>query len=505
MFDLQKSIPPNPLVAEAVTPSIGKAPAKRFPAWFVRGISASLVIAPVIIVFVADTREAVGVAAIALMIVLMFLKVPVFFALAVPGFLGLYALNGSLAVENAMRTIPYGSVAQWSLTVIPLFVLMGALFAESGLTTRIFLAARHWLGWLPGGLAVGTNVAGAGLAAVSGSTVATTYAIGKVAIPEMLKAGYSKHLAVGAVAVSSLPGQLIPPSILLMIYAGIAEVPIGPQLMAGILPGVLITAVMIITIIVVTSLFPKMVGKDTVGAKKAAGEGWGARFRSLGGTWPLPVILFVTVFGIYTGIFTATESGAFAALASIIVCFVFRRGDKPLQRIYNAAAGTVSTCGAMFLLLIGSYVLSQLVAVTGLGRAFSTWVIELGLGPIEFLLVLTVIYLIMGTAMDSLAILLLTVPLLLPTLIALDIPLIWFGIFVVILGEIAVLSPPVGLLSFIIHSMVKNERTLSGEKITLGDVFNSILMFFPSILLTILLLILYPDIVLWIPNAMEGQ
>lgn len=467
--------------------------------WLPRLVIAGLVVGLTALMFGPFVREAIGGFAIALMLVLIFLKVPVGISLTLPGLLGLFALTGWQAAESLLTTLPYNEVSKWQLSVIPMFVLMGLLLWKSGLTERMYEAARHWLGWLPGGLAIGTNTAGAGLAAISGSTVGTTYALARIGIPEMLKAGYDKRLAIGAVVVAGLPGQLIPPSIFLVIYAGIAQVPVGPQLIAGIGPGLLVATCFGTMILLLAVLRPSAAGR---GGTPPARVTMGTRLRSLVAIWPLPVLIGVVIGGMFSGVVTATEAGAAGALGATLLALWYRRGDKPLQAVSSAATHTVASVGSIFLLLVGAYALSRLLAISGIGSSFSTWVSDLGLGRMEFLLVLVVAYLILGMFMDPLAIMLLTVPLLVPTLTSMDISLIWFGVFVVFMAELAIITPPVGILSFIIHKVAQDPEVNQGQTITLGDVFKSVAWFIPATAVVCVLLILVPEIATYLPDRM---
>ncbi len=244
-------------------------PSKKFStrSWVLFGVLMALLLWSTAAIFMPLTPVAIGCASLVMMITLLCLRVPVALTMIVPSFAGLYAMRGERTVTSALTSLPYDEVASWTLSVVPMFVLMGLLLWRSGMTDSLYTAARQWLGWLPGGLAVGTNIAGSGLAAVSGSTTGTTYALGRIGIPEMLKAGYDRRLAVGAVLVAGLPGQLIPPSILLVLYAGIAEVPVGKALLAGIGPGILVS-IMFTTAIILIAVF----AKDVAGTKESRAE-----------------------------------------------------------------------------------------------------------------------------------------------------------------------------------------------------------------------------------------
>ncbi|MDV6013502.1 TRAP transporter large permease [Haloechinothrix sp. LS1_15] len=472
--------------------------AKRI--WTTRIAVPVLVAGCVGIMFLDAPSEVVGVGGIGLLIVLMFIKVPVAAALSVSGLLGLYALRGERAVANVMASIPYDAVASWTLSVLPMFVLMGLLLWRSGISNKIYVAARHWLGWLPGGLAIGTNAAGAGMAAVSGSTLGTTYALARIGIPEMLNAGYHRRLAVGSIVVAGLGGQLIPPSIMLVIYAGIAEVPVGPQLIAGIGPGLLLAACFGITILALCLARPAISGRGSGAA--AIVSSWTERLLSAARIWPVPVLITVVLGSMFAGVLTATEAGAAGAFGAVLLALWYKRADKPIGAVRAAATDTVRVIGAILFIIVGAYIFARLLAVSGVAAGFSDWVADVGLGRVEFLLLMMVAYLVMGMFMDPLSMMLLTVPLLIPTLETLDISLLWFGVFAVLMAELAVITPPVGILAFIIHSITADPEVNLGQRITLGDVFRAIGWFLPVAIAFILILIAYPDIATTLPDLM---
>lgn len=473
--------------------------------WIVFGVTMALMVGSVVAMFLPLVPEAIGVAAIILMLGMIFLRMPVALAMVVPALLGMYALRGELLVESTMTTLPYGQIANWTLSVVPMFILMGLLLWKAGLTESLYAAGRQWLGWLPGGLAVGTNLAGAGLSSVSGSTVGTTYALSRIGIPEMLKAGYDKRLAVGAVVVAGLPGQLIPPSIMMVIYAGIAEVPIGPQLLAGIGPGILVTILFTVMLVI----FAKKWAPSPAESRALLGETdeitWGTRLRSLAPIWPVPVLILVIVWGMFSGTFTATEAGAVAAVVSLAITFVWKRKSGGAWRsIADASVATVSSVGAIFFMLVGVEALSRMFTLTGISNGFAELVESMSLNRVEFLLLMTVIYIVLGTFMEPLPMMVLTIPILMPTLIDLDISLLWYGVFAVFMGELAIITPPVGILSFIIHSIVKDPEVNQGQDIRLNDVFNASWWFMPMALIVTVVLIFFPEIATWLPSVASG-
>jgi C4-dicarboxylate transporter, DctM subunit len=484
-----------------------KAPARTVPpatgdrgGWVMFAITMVILGGSTIALFLPLVPEALGIAACVMMLSLIFLRMPIAVAMTVPALLGCWALRGERLVESMLTTLPYQQIASWTLSVVPMFILMGLLLWRAGLTESLYAAGRHWLGWLPGGLAVGTNLAGAGLASVSGSSVGTTYALSRIGIPEMLKAGYDKRLALGSVIVAGLPGQLIPPSIMLVIYAGIAEVPIGPQLLAGIGPGILVT-VMFTAMIVVFARRWAATGPDH--AERHPEVTWPDRFRSLVTVWPVPLLIAVIVVGMFSGVFTATEAGAIAAVVSLGITFIWRRGRKPWRAVADASVGTISSVGAIFFMLIGVEALSRMFTLTGISTGFAELVESMNLNQLAFLLLMMVVYIVLGTFMEPLPMMVLTIPVLMPTLEALDISLLWYGVFAVFMGELAVVTPPVGILAFIIHSIAKEPEVNQGRQISLNDVFKAVWWFMPMAVLVTVLLILFPEIATWLPDLMS--
>lgn len=469
--------------------------------WTVFAITMTCLLGSTIAMFLPLIPEAIGLAAIVMMLCLIFLRLPVALAMIVPAFLGMYALRGELLVESMFTTLPYSQVAQWTLSVVPMFILMGLLLWRAGLTESLYLAGRKWLGWMPGGLAVGTNLAGAGLASVSGSSVGTAYALARIGIPEMLKAGYDKRLAIGAVIVAGLPGQLIPPSIMLVIYAGIAEVPVGPQLLAGIGPGILVAILFTVMIVIFAKRWAPSVAED---AADQAEVTWGDRFGSLVKVWPVPLLIVVIVWGMFSGTFTATEAGAVAALVSLVITFIWKRGDKPLRAVADASVATVSSVGGIFFMLVGVEALSRMFTLTGISTGFAELVESMDLNRVTFLLMMMVVYIVLGTFMEPLPMMVLTIPILMPTLASLDISLLWYGAFAVLMGELAVVTPPVGILAFIIHQITKEPEVNQGQDIRLNDVFNACWWFMPMAIVVTVVLIFFPEISTWLPDMASG-
>jgi C4-dicarboxylate transporter, DctM subunit len=445
-------------------------------------------------------RETVGLLVLAMMLVMLFARIPVGIAMGLSGLLGVFSVGGWRPAYTALGQMPFGAVSSWSLSVIPMFIFMGLMVGAAGLTDRIYRATEAWLRWLPGGLAVTTNFAGAGLAAASGSTIGITYAVGRVSIPEMLRAGYEPKLAVGSVLMSGTGGQLIPPSIQMVVYAGVAGVAVGPQLMAGLLPGLFLTTILYTLLIVLWSVFrPPKVEAGYVEPKYT----WAQRGRALARIWPMPLLIAVVLGGLYLGIFTATEAGAYGAFTAIVIAAIFLPLRAFIQGLQRAALETVSAVGAIFLMLIGAAILNRALTITGVARWATDAIVAAELSRWQLIVVLTVVYLLLGMVMEPLAMIILTVPILLPMVAAYEISLVWFGVFVVLLGEMAILTPPVGVLVFVLYKIVREREIATIREVQLKDLFSSVLIFLPATFLLIALMAAFPQAVEWLPSLVS--
>lgn len=460
--------------------------------------------------FTSPSAAIGGAWCIGMMLVLLFLSVPVAIALSVPSIIGVYAVSGIPATMNILATAPFSAVSDWSMSVLPMFIFMGMLLTQSGLSGKVYRVADHWFSWLPGGIGIGTTFAGAGLSAVTGSTIGMTYALGRAGIPEMLKAGYDRRMAVGTIMVSGMTGNLIPPSILMVVYAGIASVPVGPALMAGALPGIVLAVCFAAFIFALGVVAPKLVGRgqsaqnptnttDTIRPTTT----WRDRFTSLTGIWGFAVILVVLFGGMFSGIFTLTEAGAAAALCSLLLCLWEKRGDGPWRKVAESAMDTVAATSAIFFIMIGATMLTSLLAITGLAPILTGLITDLGLSRIGFLLVLIVLYIVMGMFFDTLSMMLLTIPILLPTLETMGVSPLWFGVFVVLLGEFAMVTPPVGIIPYIVHSIAKNSEVNLGVTVPLRDIFVSLLWFLPVVVVFLVLMVTVPGMTEWLPDLIE--
>lgn len=462
------------------------------------GAALSLVVLVYVLLLSDLPNEGKGGIAALLMMVLLMLRVPVGAAMAVSGALGIYALVGRSGFANSLGELPYNSTASFTLTVLPMYILMGIMLWRSGITTELYATARHWVGWLPGGLAVTTNVAGAGLASVSGSTIGITYALGRIGIPEMLKAGYHPRLAVGSVMVAGTIGQLIPPSIYAVVYAGFAEIAVGPQLLAGLLPGLLLAAAYGLLIVGYAVATPSLVGGSRFGSGPRST--WGDRWRGLGAVWPLPALVIFIIGGLYFGVFTATESGAFGALWAVGVTASRLPRRQFLPALASGLRDTVISVGSIMFLLMGAAILNRFLALSGGAQWLGTQIQEAGVGRIQFIMIMVVIYLLLGMFMEPISMMLLTLPILLPAAILVGIEPIWYGVFFILLAEIAMLTPPLGILVFVTHRLAQDREVRGDTEISLGAVFAAAMWFIPAALAVVVLITAFPEIVTLIPD-----
>jgi C4-dicarboxylate transporter DctM subunit len=466
--------------------------------WIWRVVTYGLILGCVGAILATSSGTVIGVCAIVMMLTMLAMKMPIAIAMLVPGTVSLSSLYGFEAASVIIGQLPYQQSASWSLSVVPLFVFMGMLLATGGVVGGLFDALRVAFAKIPGSMAVGNNVAGAGLSAVTGTTMGTTYAIARISIPEMLKAGYDRRYAVSSVLMAGMSGQLIPPSIMLVIYAGLASVPIGPQLLAGFIPGVVLVIIQSIALIGIATLFPAMIGRRKGGPIDERVLSRREKVRTVVAAWPVPLVAGLIIGGMYAGWFTETEAGAVGVLAAVLFSFV-AHGRGAFKQIAVAAAETAVACAAIFFLLMGAAMLTLVLADSGIADGLATWLIDANMSRVALLLVLFVVYLVLAAFMDTMAAMLLTVPILLPLFPAYGIDPIWFGVFVVLCMELGMVLPPMGVLSYVIHSLCQDPAVNLGQKISLRDVFEGVAWLMPICFLFAVLLIFFPELATWTP------
>lgn len=418
------------------------------------------------------------------LIILIIIRVPVAIALILPSLVGVWAIIGTNASWGLLRSTPYEIGGNWSLSSIPMFLMMGYICYHSRLTDGLFKAARCWLSALPGGLGISTIAGAAVFSAVSGSTTACAAAMGRIAVPEMLREKYHPGFAASICAVGGTLGSMIPPSIVMIIYGTFAEVPIGKLFIAGVIPGILSAIVFSLVIIAVAWLRPDICppGKNR--------SGWAERISSLGETWPVMVLIVGVLGGIFAGIFSATEAGAVGAFFSLVIAALRRK--LTLSILATALLETARMTATILIIAIGAALFTRFLALSGVATHLSELAILYATSPIVLVLGVAAVYLVLGMFLDPLGIMLLTLPLLLPAFNALDINLIWMGILVVKFLEIGLITPPVGLNLFVMQAIV-------GREASIDKIARFLVWFILADLCTMALLISFPAIVTFLP------
>lgn len=429
----------------------------------------------------------VGIFGLGLMFILMILRMPVGMAMLVIGFAGTWWLNGLRSATGVLVTETYSSASNYSLTVVPLFILMGNIASSAGYSRRLYEAAFAWVGRFRGGLASASILGCAAFAAVSGSSVATAVTIGKVALPEMKRYGYSDSLSTGAIAAGGTLGFLIPPSTGFVIYAILTEESIGQLFMAGILPGILLTSLFIAAIYLTTLINPAsgpkgeaMPLKDSLLALRLAA--------------PLLTVILVSIGGIYVGVFTPVEAAGIGAILVIGMAVVSRK--ITFQAFKESATETVRMTSMLYLIVIGASVLNPFLALTHLPESLGIAMSSLGLGPYGILLLVIVSYLVLGMFMDGLAMLVVTIPIFYPLMTSLGFDPIWFGVVAVIVIEMGMITPPVGLNVFVVKGVAVD--------VPMTTIFRGVLPFWIAMGVCLLLIVIFPQIALFIPQSMFG-
>jgi len=429
----------------------------------------------------------IGVAGIAIALSLIALRVPIGIALGLVSIIGIGEMTNALVAWGMISATPFDFAGTWELTAAPMFLFMGYLCTSTNMTQGLFHAMRLFLARLPGGLAVSSVMASAFFAAASGSSVATSAAMSRIAVPEMLKHNYDKGLATGTVAASGTLGSLIPPSVLLVLYGVYAQVSVGQLFMAGFIPGVVSALLYIAMIMVRTKLNPSLAGNTNVRSSRK--EKWDA-FKNI---WPLPLLIGSVLGGIFFGVFSPTEAGAVGTTIAAIIAFA--RRTLTFASLREALVRTAVSTASIFIILIGSLFFTRFLAMSGVPAAFSEMILSVSTEAWWIIFSVALIYLVLGMFIDSIGLLLLTLPLILPLVEGADLNLIWFGIIVVKLLEIGLVTPPIGLNVYVIKGAL-------GNIVTLSEVFRGVSWFIVMDIIALLLIILIPALSLYLPQKM---
>jgi len=422
----------------------------------------------------------IGTLAILVMVVI---GVRVYIAAAITGLFGCVDILGWDAGAGIVGTIPHSEV-NYSLSVLPMFILIGFVAYHAGLTHALFDAAKAWFGWVPGGLAVATVFATAGFAAVSGASTATAAVFTRVAIPHMLENGYNQRLAAGVVAAGGTLASLIPPSAILVIYAIIVEQSVGALLLAGFIPGI-VSAIIYAVLIIGQCMIDPSLGRPI------ATPPLSVRLKLLPPVTPILAVVAIIFYSMYSGKATPTEAGALGAFVVFVLALL--RGMR-WNNIQDALLETAKLTVMIFSLIWGILIFVRFLGFTGMPQAFAEFLTTLPLPPVVVMIMILLGYTVLGMFMDAIGMLLLTLPVVYPAVIALGYDPIWFGIIVVKMCEVCLITPPVGLNCYVVHAVRPD--------IPLSDVFKGIGPFFGADVATVALFIAFPEIILWLPRLL---
>ncbi len=414
------------------------------------------------------------------------LRVPLAFAMGMVGVAGIGLTRGWMPALASTAQVVHETGFAYTLSVIPLFILMGNFVARAGLAHELFAAAYAFIGHFRGGLAHATVAACAGFGAICGSSIATAATMSKVAYPSMKKMGYSDSLATGVMAAGGTLGIMIPPSTIMVIYGIITETNIGKLFAAGVIPGILTALLMMCGIAVMTA-------RDPLHAPAGERTSWPNRWKALRGIWGVIVLVIVVLGGIYGGIFTATEGAGFGAAGAFL--FALARGRLTWAILYQVLVESARTTAMLFTLLIAATIFANFVNFTSMPGDLKAWITGMGLSPILIITAMMFIYIVLGTVMEELTMVLLTIPLFFPIVTALGFDPVWFGVLIVMIVQIGLISPPVGMNLFVLNALLPG--------VGLGAIFRGCWPFVLVMIFVLGLLIAFPQLSLWLPSLMK--
>lgn len=431
------------------------------------------------------TPTLIGLLALAGLFLLIFIRVPVGIALAISGLTGYWALSGLDTTLALMGSIPFEIGYNYDLSIIALFVLMGNFAMVSGMSRDLYDMARSLVGHWPGGLASATIVGCAGFAAVSGSSLASAVTMGRVALPEMKRYNYHPQLATGCVAAGGTLGILIPPSTGFIIYALLTEESIGQLFLAGIIPGIILTGLFMAAIALMTRRNPEI-------GPAASRLSWMERLRSVWRSTALIAIVFIVLGGIYLGVFTPVEAAAIGAFLTFLLTALRRKLTWEVMRF--CVLETIKTFAMVYMIVIGAFLFNPFLAVTRIPANLAGYVGSLELAPVVVLILIVFGYIVLGTFLEGIAIMVLTIPIVFPMIVDMGYDPIWFGALLVVVLEMSLISPPLGLNVFVVKGIA--------PEVPMNEIFKGVLPFWAAMLVCAALLIAFPDLALILPETM---
>lgn len=428
-------------------------------------------------------------AAVALVTVLLISGAHIGVAMGLGGLLGIYLANGSFAALAQLATIPFSTVNSFTLAVIPLFILMGSLATQARLTTDLYIAAYNWLSRLPGGLAMTTTIASAAFGAASGSTIVNAAVFTRMAMPEMTKLGYDKRLSSGCIAASGTLAAMIPPSVLMVIYAIVTEQSVGRMLIAGLIPGLLTAAIFLAGIYFMVKRRPEIAPMPDKPIPRSE------KIRSLRNVWGISGLFLLVIGGIYGGFFVPTYAGAVGAFGAFLIVVMKRRFTPSVMK--ETFIESVLTSATIFSVLIGGMLFARFLTYTGLVSSVSASMIGLDLSPYAYLLGFALLFLVLGMFIEPIAIMVMTLPVMYPVMMSAGFDPIWLGVIVIKMAEISLITPPVGLNVFVV-------RSASPVPLRLEQVFAGVFPFILMEMIVLALLIMFPQLVTFLPSMVNG-
>jgi C4-dicarboxylate transporter DctM subunit len=432
------------------------------------------------------TSLAIGVAGVGALLAVLFLRVPIGTALILVGVGGYAAMDGWRKALFMLGSVPFELASAYSLSVVPLFILMGALASRAGMSRELFDAANAVFSGFRGALTNATIGACAAFGAICGSSIATAATFSRVAIPEMRRHGYDDGLAAGSVAAAGCLGILIPPSVILAIYSLVAEESLPKLFAAALFPGLLLAALYIVVVVIIGRLRPQWTPKEPAMPLLA-------RLRAAGSMWKLAALFFLAVGGIYLGWFSPTEAAAVAAFAAIVIGFATR--SLTWRGLLDAFLDTVYSSAMLFFIIVGAFIFSRFIVLARVPNELVAWVNEVQLSPAAIVLAVVLLYFLLGTFLEEVSTILITVPVVLPLMASIGYDGIWFGIFVTVMATIGLISPPVGLTVFVIQSQ--------NPDIPMASIYRGTLPFLAADFVLVALLIAFPALALWLPAALR--
>ena len=414
------------------------------------------------------------------------LRIPLAFAMGLVGFVGLGLVRGwDPTMANAAQVV-YDTGFAYTLSVVPLFILMGNFVARAGLAQELFRAAYAFIGHFRGGLAHATVLACAGFGSICGSSIATAATMAKVAYPPMKKLGYADYLSTGVIAAGGTLGIMIPPSTIFVIYGIVTETNIGKLFAAGVLPGLLCVALLMAGVAWIT-------WRDPTAGPAGERTPWRGRWKALRDIWGVAVLVVLVLGGIYGGVFTATEGAGIGATGAF--CFALARRTLTLQVLLQVLVESARTTAMLFAILIAAMLFSGFINFTTMPADLKDWILSQGLSPLMVVAAMMLIYVLLGTIMEELSMVLLTIPVFFPIVIGLGFDPVWFGVLIVLVVQIGLISPPVGMNLFVLNALLKG--------VPLGQIFRSVWLFVLALVVALGVVLEFQPLSLWLPSLMR--